>query len=33
MTDINNIVAIVIAIVVVFLVQLACDIMDGGDDE
>lgn len=33
MTDINNIVAIVIAIVVVFLVQLACDIMDGGDNE
>ena len=33
MTDINNIVAIFIAIVVVFLVQLACDIMDGGDNE
>lgn len=33
MTDINNIVVIFIAIVVVFLVQLACDIMDGGDNE
>lgn len=33
MIDVNNIVAIVIAIVVVLLVQLACDIMDGGDNE
>lgn len=33
MIDVNNIVAIVIAIVVVLLVQLACDIMEGGDNE